>query len=75
MEVKQLPNRADYIALDGSEIRLLPNTKKGGCAHCSLPAGKTSKAISTKLLRKFGISVQVMEKWQQWENEAFRNYR
>ena len=43
-----LPNEFDYLAPDGSEIRLLPNMNGGGVAHCTLPAGKTSSAVRHK---------------------------
>jgi|CXWL01.1.fsa_nt_gi mannose-6-phosphate isomerase-like protein (cupin superfamily) len=37
---------ADYIAPDGSEIRLLPTMKGGGLCHCTLPLGKTSSPVA-----------------------------
>lgn len=36
---------ADYLAPDGSEIRLLSATKGGGLCHCTLPACRTSSAV------------------------------
>lgn len=44
----QLPGDADYLAPDGSEIRLLPNMNGGGLCHCTLPGGKTSSAVRHK---------------------------
>lgn len=41
METKVLAHDRDYVAPDGSSIRLLPNATRGGLAHCSLPAGLT----------------------------------
>ena len=38
----------DYLAPDGSEIRLLDEVEEGGVAHCSLPAGATSQAVKHK---------------------------
>lgn len=35
----------DYLAPDGSEIRLLLDVKGGGLAHCLLPPHKVSQAI------------------------------
>jgi mannose-6-phosphate isomerase-like protein (cupin superfamily) len=35
----------DYLAPDGSEVRLLVNGPKGGLAHCTLPAGSTTAAV------------------------------
>ena len=43
---KKLPIEYDYLAPDGSEIRLLVNGEKGSLAHCTLPAGATSAAIA-----------------------------
>ena len=37
---------ADYLAPDGSEIRLLPAMQGGGLCHCTLPAGMTSSPVA-----------------------------
>jgi hypothetical protein len=37
---------ADYLAPDGSEIRLLPAMKGGGLCHCTLPVGRTSSPVA-----------------------------
>jgi mannose-6-phosphate isomerase-like protein (cupin superfamily) len=47
-ETVDLAERLDYLAPDGSEIRLLPNVEGGGLAHCTLPAGRTSMAVRHK---------------------------
>ena len=36
---------ADYLAPDGSEIRLLPTMNSGGLCHCTLPTGRTSSPV------------------------------
>lgn len=41
----QLPKDYDYLAPDGSEIRLLPEVGGGGLAHCRLPVGGVSSAV------------------------------
>ena len=41
-----LKSDADYLAPDGSEIRLLPTMKGGGLCHCTLPVGKTSSPVT-----------------------------
>lgn len=41
-----LKHDADYLAPDGSEIRLLPAMKGGGLCHCTLPVGKTSSPVA-----------------------------
>lgn len=38
------PDR-DYLAPDGSEIRLLVSGEHGGFAHCVLPAGRMSAPV------------------------------
>lgn len=42
---KQLSADYDYLAPDGSEIRLLPWVRGGSLAHCTLPPGKTTQAV------------------------------
>lgn len=44
-ETKELPKNHDYLAPDGSEIRLLPDMHGGGLAHCTLPPGGVSKPV------------------------------
>lgn len=36
----------DHLAPDGSEIRLLASSDKGGLCHCTLPVGKFTTAVS-----------------------------
>jgi hypothetical protein len=38
----QLPESYNYLAPDGSEIRLLPDLQAGGMAHCTLGQGVSS---------------------------------
>lgn len=40
-----MESRYDYLAPDGSEIRLLVQGEQGGLAHCVLPAGRRSLAV------------------------------
>ena len=51
-EHKQLGESYDYLAPDGSEIRLLPNVKGGGMCHCTLPPGKKSLAVKHKTVEE-----------------------
>ncbi len=46
MQTKHLPTKHDCLAPDGSEIRLLTSTARGSSAHCTLPAGKVSLAVT-----------------------------
>ena len=44
-ETKKLSASADYLAPDGSEVRLLVEGTRGGTAHFTLPAGTVSRAV------------------------------
>lgn len=54
LQVISLKPNADYLAPDGSEIRLLPTMKGGGLCHCMLLVGKTSAPV---------VHYQVEEIW------------
>jgi mannose-6-phosphate isomerase-like protein (cupin superfamily) len=45
-EIVPLKRGRDYIAPDGSEIRLLVSGALGGLAHCVLAPGKSSEAVT-----------------------------
>jgi mannose-6-phosphate isomerase-like protein (cupin superfamily) len=45
LQTVQLSANADYLAPDGSEIRLLPTMNGGGLCHCTLPGGCTSAPV------------------------------
>jgi mannose-6-phosphate isomerase-like protein (cupin superfamily) len=45
-ETKQITERPNNLAPDGSEIRLLPRLQRGGMAHCTLGVGQTSQAVA-----------------------------
>ena len=60
----------DYLAPDQSEIRLLPSTDRGGCAHCILPAGKTSLAVRHKTVEEIWYILSGQgEMWQKSDDE------
>ena len=44
-ETRQLTEKVDAIAPDGSEIRVMGERAGGTCAHCTLPPGATSLAV------------------------------
>jgi mannose-6-phosphate isomerase-like protein (cupin superfamily) len=44
-ETKLLPEAPDYVAPDGSEVRLLVGCTRGGLAHFRLAAGQVSRAV------------------------------
>jgi mannose-6-phosphate isomerase-like protein (cupin superfamily) len=55
-KTKRLPEAYDYLAPDGSEIRLLPEFSDefsdGGLSHCTLPPGKVSMPCYHKTVQE-----------------------
>ena len=47
----------DYLAPDGSEIRLLAEGAGGGLAHCKLPTGGVSKPVAHKTVEEIWYCV------------------
>ncbi len=60
---------ADYLAPDGSEIRLLLSMRGGGLCHCTLPPGKTSSPVAHREVEEIWYVVSgVGEVWR--KNDA-----
>jgi mannose-6-phosphate isomerase-like protein (cupin superfamily) len=74
IETKQLPASADYLAPDGSEIRLLPSMRGGGMCHCTLPPGKVSSAVKHQTVEEIWYFIeghgQVWRKLGEQESET-----
>ncbi len=51
-ETKKLPAATDYLAPDGSEVRLLVEGTRGGTAHFTLPAGSVSRAVKHRTVEE-----------------------
>ncbi len=51
-QTKLLPDVPDYSAPDGSLIRVLLDLPRGGVAHCTLPAGRTTLAVKHKTVEE-----------------------
>ena len=49
---KSLAKHCEYLALDKSEIRSLPEFDEGGLCHCTLASGKTSRAVKHQTVRE-----------------------
>lgn len=63
--IKALKGEADYLAPDGSEIRLLPTMNGGGLCHCTLPAGKTSSPVAHRHVEEIWYILEgVGEVWR-----------
>jgi mannose-6-phosphate isomerase-like protein (cupin superfamily) len=48
----QLPDAANYLAPDRSEVRLLAVGTRGSMAHFTLPPGRTSLAVSHRTVEE-----------------------
>ncbi|MCD4766375.1 MAG: hypothetical protein K8R34_07680 [Methanosarcinales archaeon] len=57
-ETEQLPGQYNYLAPDGSEIRLLPEMKDGGLSHCRLPIQGISQAVTHKTVEEIWYFIQ-----------------
>ena len=65
----QLAYHRDYLAPDGSEIRLLAQAKGGGLAHVLLPVGETSKAVEHKTVEELWYFISGKGKvWRKYKN-------
>lgn len=53
-----LPERYDYKAPDGSEIRLLPAMTRGSVSHCRLPAGKVTRPVRHRHVEEIWFVLQ-----------------
>lgn len=70
MLVKNLPAGYNNLAPDGSEIRLLLKAQGGGMAHCTLPAGKTSVAVTHRTVEEIWYFLSGRgEVWRKKDNE------
>ena len=72
-EIKKLPAKCNYLAPDGSEIRLLPALKYGGFCHCTLPGGKISDAVKHKTVTEIWYVLSGEGKMWQKKGEAEKN--
>ena len=57
-KMKELTTEYDYLAPDGSEIRLLQSLTKGGLVHCTLPPGKVSSAVRHKTVEEIWYFIE-----------------
>jgi mannose-6-phosphate isomerase-like protein (cupin superfamily) len=70
-EKKGLKKKYDYLAPDGSEIRLLAKISAGGFCHCTLPAGKISTAVKHKTVEEIWYFISGEGKmWQKQVNNG-----
>ena len=68
MLTKQLSSTYDYLAPDGSEIRLLAATGAGGLCHCTLPSGKTSSPVKHESVQE--LWYVLAGKGEIWRNDG-----
>ncbi len=50
-----LPSEADVLAPDGSEVRLLCQTRLGSMAHFTLPPGAVSRAVAHRTVEEIWL--------------------
>jgi mannose-6-phosphate isomerase-like protein (cupin superfamily) len=67
---RSLPDRADEVAPDGSEVRVLLGTSRGGMAHFRLAAGETSVAVHHRTVEEIWFFVAGEgEMWRRRDDE------
>ncbi len=70
---KTVPETIDVLAPDGSEIRILCQTKKASMVHCTLPPKTISKAIYHKTVDEIWYIVEgkgrLWRKYDEMESE------
>lgn len=57
-QTRQLSEKPDAIAPDGSEIRELLRVERGSMAHCTLPPGGMSQAVKHKTIDEIWYCLQ-----------------
>lgn len=67
-ETKSLRTTYDYLAPDGSEIRLLAKVNAGGFCHCTLPEYKISSAVRHKTVEE--IWYFLSGEGEMWQKEV-----
>jgi mannose-6-phosphate isomerase-like protein (cupin superfamily) len=68
-----LPDEPDYLAPDGSEIRLLPSGARGGMAHCLLPPGGVSSPVRHRTVEEIWYCVSgTGELWRRYGSTETR---
>lgn len=67
---RSLAARADAIAPDGSEARLLANAARGSMAHFTLPPGAVSKAVAHRTVEELWFIVAgIGRMWRKLGND------
>ena len=71
-ETKRLPPLPDIVAPDGSDVRVLLGTQRGGMAHFELAGGRASEAIRHRTVDEIWFVLSGRgEMWRSWkEREA-----
>ena len=67
-ETNVLSERYDYLAPDGSEIRLLSQMRGGGICHCTLPEGAVSAPVYHKTVEE--IWYFISGEGQMWRKQG-----
>jgi mannose-6-phosphate isomerase-like protein (cupin superfamily) len=67
---RRLPEDRDYIALDGSDVRLLLRLDRGSMAHFELGPGRTSRAVAARTVEE--IWYVVRGRGEMWRKQGRR---
>jgi len=71
MHTMKLPENPDYLAPDGSEIRLLVATPRGSMAHCRLPPNAVTKPVWHRSIEEIWYCLSGRgELWRKYSSTA-----
>jgi mannose-6-phosphate isomerase-like protein (cupin superfamily) len=70
-ETKHLPEEAQAVAPDGSDVRILLGLKAGGMAHFQLAPGQTSRAVTHRTVDEIWYFVSGRgQMWRKKDDQA-----
>jgi mannose-6-phosphate isomerase-like protein (cupin superfamily) len=73
LKTKEISEKSNYIAPDGSEIRSLCSTQRGGLCHCTLPVGMTSHAVRHQTVEEIWFFLEGKgQVWRKLEDQEER---
>ena len=67
-QTEYLADEHEYLAPDGSQIRLLARVRGGSMCHCTLPPGEVSKAIAHRTVEEIWYCIS--GKGQVWRKRG-----
>ena len=67
-QTEHLAKEYEYLAPDGSQIRLLASVEGGSMCHCTLPPGEVSKAVAHRTVEELWYCIS--GKGQVWRKQG-----